>query len=84
MAPGVESILGDSDPEAAELETRVVAWMLDAGVVKGWEPSWDISSDRNGIDVLVAAEPETEAETGLAFDEDEVAAKDDVKTWSAG
>jgi len=84
VAPGFETTLGDSDPEAAELETRVGARMLDAGVVKGWEASWDMSSDRNGIEVLAVAEPETEAETGLVFDEDEVAAMDDVKTGSDG
>lgn len=58
--------------------------MLDALVVKGWEASWDMSSDRNGIEVLVVAGPETEAETGLVFDEDEMAAKDDVKTGFDG
>lgn len=43
-----------------------------------------MSSDRNGIEVLVVAEPETEAETAPVIDEDEVAAKGDVKTGSDG
>lgn len=58
--------------------------MPDAGVVEDWENSWDMSSDRNGIELLVLAERETENEMGSIFDGEEAAVRDDVKTGSDG